>query len=364
MGVFDRVLALTTNTIDGLESGSMPLSGVVRRAIRIARLRHDYANLLWLRIEMQSPPAKHQKADLVAEISPRFSRDVLERLWGTFVEAYIEERMCLSVDDYGQIKDEKKVAGLSIEEIEIHAKYYAEAAADVVTPQGLAPMDAYDIEKTRSSSRGTFRLLAADANEILARIRQRVHAFLSKTEEQLLWGQLASDVFESNRTYVDKWLADTAPVVLDQFSSIYRRLKEDDSEALSQALLTCRRILKTLADYVYPATGRKEVGPDGTSREMSKEKYVTRLWQYVHESVGGRAAGDLLKAQVSDLGNRIDRVYGLSSKGVHAQPSRFEANQCVIQTYLLVGDILRLSDGSSGIGYIPDAEVPEPDAAS
>jgi hypothetical protein len=58
----------------------------------------------------------------------------------------------------------------------------------------------------------------------------------------------------------------------------------------------------------------------------------------------------LLLASVQDLGNRIDRLYELTNKGIHADVSNFEVNQCLIQTYILVGDILRIADKQSAIG--------------
>jgi hypothetical protein len=42
---------------------------------------------------------------------------------------------------------------------------------------------------------------------------------------------------------------------------------------------------------------------------------------------------------------------------VHAEVSEFELNQCVIQTYLLVGDILRLTESDSGIEGIEGGTV-------
>ena len=108
---------------------------------------------------------------------------------------------------------------------------------------------------------------------------------------------------------------------------------------------------------VYPSRQEKVEGADGKVRDLSEEKYVARLWQFVSERVGGHAAGQLLQATLSDLGTRIDRVYELSCKGVHAEVSEFESNQCIIQTYLLVGDILRRTDSDAGTENAENAVV-------
>jgi hypothetical protein len=171
-----------------------------------------------------------------------------------------------------------------------------------------------------------------------------VHNYLAEAEHRVLTGQISSNIFERNRQYVDEKLRAIAPDVLEKFISAYRRLAEGDIEARSQALASSRRILKALADHVYPPQDTPVIGPDGKSRELTDEKYVARLWQFVTDKIKGHASGELLLAQITDTGNRIDRVYNLTNKGTHDEVSEFEVNQCVIQTYLLVGDILHLLD--------------------
>jgi hypothetical protein len=190
-------------------------------------------------------------------------------------------------------------------------------------------------------------LLPHYSREQFRRIEHRVHEFLSITEKQLAYGQINSDIFERNRQYVDSRLSAIAPESLEQLVVAYRRVGEGDSEAGSHALLSCRRVLKSLADKLYPAREEPVIGSDGRERTLIEEKYIARLWQFVAERVKGRTAGDLLLAQVKDTGNRIDRLYELDSKGVHADVSEFEVNQAVIQTYLLVGDILRIAEQDS-----------------
>jgi len=182
---------------------------------------------------------------------------------------------------------------------------------------------------------------------ILARMSQRVHSFLSITEQQLAFGQINSDIFERNRQYVDSRLYVIAPGVLQQFQSAYRRVGENEPEARSHALTSCRRILKSLADHLYPSVDESVKCSDGIERKMGKEQYKNRLWWLVRENTQGHGSGEMVMGQIEDLCNRIDRVYELSCKGVHANPDRYEVDQCVIQTYLLVGDILRIVERRS-----------------
>jgi hypothetical protein len=179
-------------------------------------------------------------------------------------------------------------------------------------------LDPYDTEAAYSKTRTILRLKAEELRSMLKRIEHRVHELLSITVKQLAYGQINSDIFERNRQYVDSRLRLIAPESLEQLVAAYRRVGEGDSEAGSHALLSCRRVLKSLADRLYPAREEPIIGSDGQEKKLTEEKYIARFWQFVAERVKGRTAGDLLLAQVNDTGNRIDRLYDLVSKGVHA----------------------------------------------
>lgn len=132
-----------------------------------------------------------------------------------------------------------------------------------------------------------------------------------------------------------------APDVLLKILSI--SLDEGNNETYAQSLVTCRRVLKSFADSIYPASKNSVKGVDGIERVLNEEKYIGRLWQYIYDNSGINTTTKMIKSQLDDLGNRVDHIYNLSNKGIHSEVDLFEANQCVIQTYLVIGDILRLS---------------------
>jgi hypothetical protein len=140
-----------------------------------------------------------------------------------------------------------------------------------------------------------------------------------------------------------------APEALEQFAAAYRRHSEQGAEARSHALTSCRRILKTLADALYPATRAMVKGVDGVDRKMTDDKFVARLCQFAADRTKGSRARELLVADIAQLGTRLDALNALSSKGVHATVSQTELDQCLIQTYLVAGDLLRIRAATSAI---------------
>ncbi len=75
--------------------------------------------------------------------------------------------------------------------------------------------------------------------------------------------------------------------MLGQFTAAYRRAREDDAESKTHALTTCRRILESVADVVYPARQEPVVDSGGKTRKVGTENYVNRLWMFASEAMSG-----------------------------------------------------------------------------
>ena len=353
MNVTDRLLDLTQRALEEFDDSSCRISSVIWKAIRLATLRNDYHNVLWLRQETFSFTDDEAKVRLVEEVAPHYTKDEFDAIRRRLAEAFIEERRILEAVDEGQngirLVDNKNVCPIPVAEIENEVERLARLVVSASPPAGLHPLDLYFSDRAYAKIRTMSEAEIGQYRAILARIGGRVHEFLSTTEKQLIYGQIHADIFERNRQYVDGKLSAIAPEALEQFTTVYRRIGEGDPEARSQAFGSCRRILKSLADSLYPPREDPVIGTDGNPRNLTDDKYIARLWQFVSDRVGTTKSGGMLLAQVSDLGSRIDRLYEFTNKGVHADVSEFEVDQCVIQTYLLVGDLLRITDQESAV---------------
>ena len=345
----DRILKLVEEAISALDTGNQKLSVVIRKCIRIARLRNDFTNLLWLEREMIDATNEYERARVLGEIRPHFTKDQFDKLNKTIVEMWIKERPVLQLDNNIQPIATDLIIGEGIGELEIDLEGWLNTYQNAVTPQGMHPFDTTNIDNQNFYLRMSAQHQINHYRSILERIKNRVYDFLSQTEKQIIFGQIHSNIFEQNRQYVERRLGQLCPEALLKFVAAYRRSQENDPESRAHALTSCRRLIKDLADKLYPPTEESVEGADGETRILNDDKFKNRLWQYVYEQIGRSTSGELLLANVQDLGNRIDRLYKLTNKGVHAEVSVFEVNQCLIQTYILVGDILRIEDKQSAI---------------
>ncbi|MGV9947033.1 hypothetical protein [Rhodococcus aetherivorans] len=341
-----RVQQLVEQALDEFDD-SDNVSKPLRRCMRIASLRNDYRNLLWL--QMEGLNADVQRTESKAHslrFRAHFSQDEWTRFCQPDIEAYFDRR---SLGSNGF--DPRSVSELeeAVRSIQAHSD-------SMVVPEGLAPVDLYyrseDVNRAKMTLVGTI----APIRQTLERIRQRLHVFLVETEHQLAYGQINADIFERTRRFVDEELAKIAPNALAGFIAAYKRARDGDPESLSHALTSCRRVLKSVADAVYPATSEKVTGADGKERVLTEDRYVNRLLQAVAEVLGKHGQGEVLTAVLNDYGKRLSSLNGLASKGVHDVVLADEVDTCVIQTYLLVGDVLRVVAGRSAL----EAELAAP----
>jgi hypothetical protein len=137
--------------------------------------------------------------------------------------------------------------------------------------------------------------------EIVERATHRVFAYLCTVERDLSYIGVNADIFERHRRRAESFLAKIAPQVLDQFTAAYRRAREDDAESKTHALTTCRRILESVADVVYPPRSEPVVDSGGKTRKVGAENYVNRLWMFASEAMSGSTQSKLLLAALGDF---------------------------------------------------------------
>lgn len=156
--------------------------------------------------------------------------------------------------------------------------------------------------------------------------------------------------------YVVESLVEIAPDTADELRASEQRLLEATPPALSQALVSCRRVLKALADAVYPSSDDGSVaGIDGKKRPLGDDQYVNRLLQFAIERTGSKTTKDVLQSGLDALRRRLAAVNAAAAKGVHGAITLEEAQACFTQTYLLAAEILRLRDQTSARPHDPEA---------
>ncbi len=336
---------LVEEALDAFDDPAATTASHVRRAIRIASKRHDYVALLRLLPEtfdlstgkVDHPGFEEARTNLTALLG----KEEADRQSVAAAMRHMQGRQ------HGAAKTDR-VYGQSIAQLErLHTQYNEVSESYKTLPENLTPIDTYFVARSYDAAAAKLLPPRRDLEDVIERIKQAVHDFLIETERQIELGQRRPHIFDRGKEYVEHALRERAPDALEKFRAAEESLASGQSEDLAHALTSCRRMIKALADALYPATGDVIVGDDGRDRQMSDEAYRNRLLQFATERLGGGTYDALIKETLRSLGGRLQRLNELSSKGVHAEVDRAEAETCVMWTYLTAADFLRLADDTS-----------------
>lgn len=340
----DYILQLTSRLLERVYDKNVLLSSLINESKRIAKLRGDFKNLWWIEWETCNINEKSKLQEFPKSVESKFNQIEFKKLSTVFWEKWISERQIPTYDNNQNIINQDTILPLSVEEIESRLSITISKRNSLSDTSNMHPVDKYFVEEKNTQIRMLYLNYEEAYLNILSRIKIRLHNFLSETEFEIISGKVLSSFFDKNKTYAETELCCLSAKFELHFVELNKRLQDDNIDSFSQALLLVRIILKDFADCIYPSSTEKVVGNDGKERILLDDKYISRIWQYVYENLKDKSSSvDLLKTQLTDLGNRIDEIYEKSCKGVHSEVNSFETYQCIIQLYVSLGDILRLT---------------------
>jgi hypothetical protein len=350
----ERINELTAQALDEFESTNS-VSALVRRAHRIAMLRHDYAGQVWLALQLR---------DWGSSIKPDSSE--LYALYATLIALLgasegrreYEKQITKWEASHEMLEPEGQIHGASVDQIETLVAVVEQNYARINAAGDSPTEDPDRLTEDRGNTQKHPVPMISSLRNILSKIRVEVHNYLVATEAELEAGRRDSVFFDQVYVRTNSLLNKYAPDAATKFVAAQERATAGDKESIAHALTWCRRMIKSLADVVYRATNEEKVGCDGISRKMTGRAYKDRLLQYVQEKLGEHNSEEVLTTIISDLDARLKALDALAGKGVHGDRSLDDVHTCVVQTYLLAADLLAIAEDTSLL--LTDEQPPSP----
>jgi len=316
----DDVLSLVRQALD--EFDDRPLEVSVRRAIRIASVVGDSRTAIRLAYELR--PLGGDSTANGTDVK-RLMAD--PSTWGTG-KGPSEE----ALQEY--FNDRKRSDDPRDEVVLVHPLSELEYW---LSHPDHAKFESVDLQSASTS----FRM-----REIVELARHRTFTALIGWERQFGYSSINESIFSAYQRQVDRLLADGAPDLVEKFTAVYRRLRDaadlhpdlEVSEELSQAITTCRRILKAVVDHVFPPTDQTASG----GQSLDDAHHRNRLVEFIKQRSDSGSHRDMTTVMVNGLYERFKAVDTLSNKAVHAEMALEIANLCALNTYVLCGEVLRI----------------------
>lgn len=319
----DQALELSDEILQNIELSEVPLQTVIQKTLRLARLINDMEAVEWVREELKG-----------------FSKDANGFLTTTAWEACKRSNRTY----YNEDTDSEKANTQSVSVLEqsIEAlKERMKVAYDVNVSVSSASQFNPPLPPGNARERQGIASQIANYTEKIEKVRSSFYDYIFNVNFELKFSDITEDIFSRQRLFVDKKLTEISPDAVRKFVSVHENLRSENNEDWANAVHSCRRILKDVADVLYPPKA-EPVLVNNKSIKVGEDQVINRLIQYVDSKSESKRFEELVGSHLKYLGERLDSVYGAANKGSHAEVSHEEAERYIIFTYLLIGDLLAL----------------------
>ncbi|MBF6138370.1 hypothetical protein IU501_35960 [Nocardia otitidiscaviarum] len=168
-------------------------------------------------------------------------------------------------------------------------------------------------------------------------VASTIYSFVMEIYHELLFSELQAALFADTQSRVDGALATASGSALDKIERVADRLRDGDPESVSQAMTTCRRLIDSCADHLFPAQEDPYDVGAGVTLQVGQSHVLNRLQAYCHQQQTTKSRRDRLRRTLTDL-------YGRCSAGTHAEVTVQEARFVFLQTYIVLGELLTLKE--------------------
>jgi hypothetical protein len=171
----------------------------------------------------------------------------------------------------------------------------------------------------------------------------KVYDYILQINYKLKFNGIIENIIHANNKAVNEKLSSIVPDSSKKFISVYSNLQTNNEEDWANAVHSCRRIIKDVADVVCPPTNEKIKRGDKTI-SLTDDKVINRLMVFIEDKISSDTTKQIIGKNLEYIGDRLDAIFSATSKGTHSKISKYEAERFVTYTYFILGDIVSLID--------------------
>lgn len=324
-----EALELSEEILKNFELSELPTQHIVLKCLRLARLINDLESIDWLKqeangFEQTAEGFLTQKAWFACSKSGRryFEKDEKKKkpVEYAFTETIaVMEALVKVAQQRMEVAYDPDIA------VSTHSPY------NPVMPHGNT-VERNHIVKT-----------VHDYTEKIEKVKARIYEYVFNVNYELKFGNITEDIYTRKRSFVDKRLKEICPEAVQKFISVYDNLKSGNDEDWANAVHSCRRILKEVADQLFPPSDEPIIKEDTNKKiNIGNDQYINRLILYIESKSTSEKFNAVVGSHLKYIGERIDSICEAANKGTHHEVTLEEAERYIIYTYLIIGDILSL----------------------
>lgn len=329
MNKIEKALATCENVLDGIETETISTSSALLQCLRIARLLNDGEAIIWLQYEYGGYP-----------------RDK---------EGYVQKEAWEIGYNNGRgfINDgEKNIFTTMASELEEKINGQQHAINNFTTQGTSVSGDMAVIamnnltHSVATSTKNLVNGIALDRKR-LSILRSQYYDYALRKHIELTFGNVATSIFNIYRENVDNYFSKLSNETILKLQAIEDKINTNNSELYSQALTTCRRLFENtsieLFDKYFPEYQEKTFKTkSGKEIDITGDHYINKLSAVIETLQNKSVSNSVIGSNILYILDWIENLNKLQCKGVHATITKQDAIQCIIHTYICLGDILSL----------------------
>ena len=301
----EHILGLSQELLEDIELSKLEADKLVLKCSRLARFVGSEEEVEWLNFELGGyNGGSGPTLDKYMRITGRWTDySARKGYWGPLaqIEALITS-------------NQAKIAHINMPDV-------SGDKAWIVTRDVLAAIN------VASANVSTFSAIRSKTVAVM-------HSFVTNIYYEQMFSSLSASTFETYQQEVDELIGTSCGEVLSKIPSVVDRLREGHTEAISQALTTCRRIIEGFADAINPpSSGTAELG--GNTLKLDASKHLNRINVHISKITESSSRRVRLRQNLSNLYDRV-------CVGVHNDVTVEEAYSLFLNTYLFLGEALIL----------------------
>lgn len=325
----EKALIACEKVIGGIEDGTITTTSALLQCSKIARLLNDANAIIWLQYEYGGYP-RLDSGSIPTEawnIGYKNGRGYVDN-----GQKYIFTELASELEE--KIAAQQKAVG-----------NYTTNGASVSGDYALLAMD----RLTKDVSNATNIMVKSISNtqKRLSALTGRYYEYALKKQIELSFGNVATSIFSEYRENVDNAFSELSKEALIKLQAIEGKLSSGNPEMYSQALTTCRRLFECTATELFlkhfPTHEEKTYKTkSGKEIDISGDHYKNKLSAVIEKLEDKSTSKSLVGSNIVYLLDWIDNLNDLQCKGVHSEVSKSDAERCILQTYMCLGDIMTM----------------------
>ena len=331
-----QALEACDKVINGIEEGTITVLSSLLQCKKIARLVNDFEGQEWLGFEYGGYPrdengyilhnawqigAKHGRSYQTEDKSGKYNTCIFSELCGELEELIESNKK--AINNYS-------TQGFSV------STQYASLATQRMTSE-VALHTNILLQKIQKAERQ------------LSILKSQYYDYAIKWKIELCFGSTAQKVFEEYQEKVDQYFSLLPVTTLQKLGAIKDLLEDGNPERYAQLLTSCRRLwnetAKVLFSEVLPGYSEKTFKTkNGKEIDITGNHDNNKLSAVIETLQSKTTKNTLVGSETIYLIDWMEQINNMQNIGVHAAVTREQAMQCIIHTYIALGDILVLKN--------------------